>query len=267
MTVEKLFIYATAHGADSIEQNLESLTDWGICPGFIGLELPEGGEPFQFRELFKTSPGTTIALIVAAKLQRLVVSKSQSNGSHTPSEYEAGRQFGEEIGATVERIDKPRNEIVDDYLSWHRRVVDLLFMAGAILSMISAVVILLIVALGLPQAGISAATLAKAVVYLGFAVVLVLLSFSLYAAVQSAFSNGIREARDEEMFSAVTEWGRKPGNQTGLVIAGMAHTPGLKERAEAHDISVAVQHAPSVEDTETDSSFGMTEFKEAYFRE
>lgn len=266
MSLDELLIYETAHGADSVEHHLEELRDWEVTPGFIGLELPTDGVSIQFRDLLKRSPSTALAYAIAAKLQRRFIARGSSNGSRSVSEYEAGRRFGEEIGASVENVDRSRKAIFRDYLTWNRRVKDALLMTGAVLCGLLAVMLFLIVAIGLPQSEISIRTLANTAIFLLLAAFLCRGSLLLLNQVLTAFKDGIRGARDEEMFESTAEWGEEEGNNEALIIAGKAHSTGLKERAVERGIDVDLRSAPSIREIEGDS-FGVKEAKQVYLDE
>jgi len=266
MSLDKLFIYETAHGADSVERHLEELQQWGISPGFVGLELPDDGDSLGFRELLRWSPATAAALHIAAKLQVLLMSRGASNASRSDAEYEAGRQFGDRIGASVQNVDRSRSAVFRDYLTWQRRVLDGVLMLGSAVCGLLALLALAVVLIGLPQAGISIRTIGTAVGFLLIAVVLGFFSLNLLTRVLTAFREGIRDARDEKMFSTAFEWGSEQGNEQVLIIAGKAHSTGLKQRAEDSGIRVEVRSAPSVKSIDG-NSLGLQEAKQVYLED
>ena len=263
MPLSQLYIYETAHGADSVDTHLEELREWNISPDFVGLELPVDGSPSELRDLLKQSPATAVALYVATKLQRWLMSRGSSNASRGDAEYEAGRQFANELGCTVQNVDRTRDDILTDHLTWPRRIWDTVLLAAAILGGISALLVLGIVLIGLPQAGISVGTLGTALVFLIIAFVLVFFALSFFSGIVSGFRNGIREARDEMMYMSTAEWCADHNSETALLIAGKAHSKGLSDLADQKGLDVRTRSAPSVKSVEG-TSFGLKDVKQVY---
>lgn len=266
MSLRQLSIYETAHGADSVERHLQELQQWDISPGFIGLELPAYGDSLEFRDLLRWSPATAVALYITVKIQVLLMSRGASNASRGDAEYEAGRQFGELIGASVQNVDRSRDAVFRDYLTWRRRFLDGLLMIGFIVCGLLTFLALIVVLIGLPQSGISIGTIGSAFGFLLIGFVFGLFSLNFLTRIVTAFREGIRDARDDKMFSAALEWGTEQGNEHALIIAGKAHSIGLKQRAEDRGIGVEVRSAPSVKDIDG-NSFGLREAKRVYLED
>lgn len=266
MTIEEIYVYETAHKADPVDVHLEELSDWDISPDFIGLELPSDGELNGLRPIVKRSPATAIVLYLVTKLQTRFQTRGPSNASRDDAEYEAGRQFADELGVPAENVDRNRSALYSEYFTWPRRLWDTLLFAGVIAAALFAIMLVLMVIIGLVRFGITAPAVGITLICFLAVGGSVHLSLFLLSRIGNAFTDGIRDTRDEMMFTTTVDRCHETGGETALIIAGKRHSHGLTKLAEDHGIDSYTRSAPSVKSIDGES-FGWQEAKTIYLEE
>lgn len=266
MTIEELYIYETAHNADSVDAHLDELADWGISPDFIGLELPTDGQYSGLRPIFKHSPTTAFVLYLVTKLQAWLHARGAANASRGDAEYEAGRRFADELDVPVKNVDRNRSDVFAEYFTWPRRLRDTLLFGGIIATVLFALGLLLASVIGPVQQGITVPTVGIALICLVAASGSMHLALALFGRIGNAFLDGIRDARDEAMFATTLKYCHETGGETALIIAGKRHSRGLSELAADHEVDSYTRSAPSIKSIDGDS-FGLQEAKTVYLED
>lgn len=263
MCLEKLYIYETIHNADSVDENLRELREWGISPDFVGLELPVEGETELFWPALKLSPGTGLSMYLTEWYTNERPPLLNQGRSTVQTEFTAGRQFAEEFGAQCEDVDRERELVVREALLIKQRLTDagvVLYSALALvlLSVFIAAVGLLcvysVIALGSGEHPYAALAFT---VFLAGAVAVGLNPcrrwwMETVSGPANNFKSRIRTKRDEFMFYTLQDYCANEGHERALIIAGNAHSPGLQQYAEADGVSVETRSAPAAEDIEVD---------------
>jgi len=264
--MDKVYIYKTAHRANSVEEHLEELRRWNALPGFIGLELPSGMGKYSMKELTIRYPATMIPVLLHFRVEKWLTFKGTTNALRTDSEYEAGRQYADIIEAEHGKVDSPATDAMYEYLENRPRMRNAIHLTFSICFGILAISVLWtsfthMLSISLTLGGIATRIILTIAIFGLFSI----LGYLPILTIVGNFVNGIRDTRDEFMLNQSLDEAEELGVSEVLIIAGAKHAAGLEKYAKKREIDVEIRNAPAI-GYKTDDEFGFLDLLKIYFK-